>query len=147
MVLSCDGVQSRRAMPSLLRGVRVRTLRLLVLILALPLASAGALPVWAQLVGVEAPHVCHCSLDHHDCVCPRCQTDPDAEEYLSAASLKGRCGDDEIAFGGSAMRAVLDAPCGPLLEAPSCSAPNGFFTTSPPGRDRTRPPTPPPRAA
>ncbi len=119
-------------------------LRALIFALVLPLASSGALPFWAQLAGVEGPHVCHCSLEKHDCVCPRCDTDPDAADYLSSESLKGRCGDDELAFGGKALAAVLVAPV--VVTAPSRDA----FLARELAVEHTRPspppPTPPPRA-
>lgn len=120
-----------------------RLLRALVLAIALPLASAGALPVWAQLVGVEGPHVCHCSTEQHDCVCPRCHTDPDAAMFLSTESLKGRCGDDEIAFGGKAFIAVL-APMTVLV--PVVGEPLSLpIAIAPASLPKSPPPKPPPR--
>lgn len=123
------------------RGV----LRAMVVALVVALASSGALPVWARLVGVEAPHVCHCSAERHDCVCARCHTDPDAAMYLSTESLEGRCGDDEMAFGGKTLLAVLPSPTtvapatASLLPAP--------VSVRPLLLPRAEPPRPPPRIA
>ena len=69
-------------------------LRALIFAVSLPLASSGALPVWARLVGVEGPHVCHCSIDKHDCVCAKCNPELEEELLLTSESLLGRCGDD-----------------------------------------------------
>jgi hypothetical protein len=118
-------------------------LRALVLALALPLMSSGALPFWAQLVGVEGPHVCHCSVEQHDCVCPKCN--PDHEDRLGSESLKGRCGDDELAFAGKALRAVLPAPSilGPMVVVvPREREAFPIFDTF-----TVPPPTPPPRSS
>ena len=84
-------------------------LRALVFALLLPLASSGALPVWAQLAGVEAPHVCHCSIEKHDCVCAKCNPELEEELLFTSESLLGRCGDDEVLFGAKAICAVLPA--------------------------------------
>ena len=84
-------------------------LRALVLALALPLVTSGALPLWAQLAGVEAPHVCHCSIDKHDCVCAKCNPELEEDLLFTSESLLGRCGDDEVLFGGKAICAVLPA--------------------------------------
>ncbi|MBX3233616.1 MAG: hypothetical protein KIT84_11480 [Labilithrix sp.] len=111
------------------------------LALLLPLASMGALPTWARLVGVESPHVCHCSLEHHDCTCSIC--DPEHSPRLSTESLEGRCGDDDVAFGGSVLRAVLPAPfviaAAPMVRR---DLPAHHVRVS---RGADPPPTPPPR--
>jgi hypothetical protein len=122
----------------------VGLLRVLVvaLLLLLPLASAGALPSWALLVRGEGGHVCHCSIEKHDCVCAKCNPDRD-DLSLTSESLSGRCGDDEIAFGGKALRAVLPAPFGrvPL----SSVALEVLHPHAPTSRVKSPPPTPPPR--
>lgn len=118
-------------------------LRALVLVLALPLASSGALPFWAQLAGVEGPHVCHCSIDKHDCVCPKCNPDHEEDMLFTSESLKGRCGDDEVAFGGKAICAVLPPPSilAPIASRTAIALVGFHFIP-----DLARPPpTPPPR--
>ena len=118
-------------------------LRALVLALLLPLASSGALPVWARLVGVEAPHVCHCSLEKHDCVCPRCNPDLEEDMLFTSEALTGRCGDDEVAFGGKAICAVLPATS---VLAPIAARTTIVRASVRPIADYARPPpTPPPR--
>lgn len=118
-------------------------LRLLVLALAVPLMSSGALPLWALLAGVEAPHVCHCSIDKHDCVCAKCNPEHEEDFLVTSESLTGRCGDDEIAFGGKAICAVLPAPSilAPIASRTSIALPIPRLLS-----DLARPPpTPPPR--
>lgn len=119
-------------------------LRVLVVALVLPLASAGTLPIWAQLVGVEGPHVCHCSVERHECVCPKCNPDHEGEMLLSSESLKGRCGEDDVAFGGRAIRAVLVPSLGaiaPVASRVAHALPEPDLLPIPP----PPPPTPPPR--
>lgn len=120
-----------------------RLLRALVFALAVPLASLGALPVWAWLAGVEAPHVCRCSIEKHDCVCSKCSPEHEEDLLITSESLSGRCGDDEVAFGGKAICAVLPA-------ASVLSPVAGRVAPGPPvARSKSRPaptpPTPPPR--
>jgi hypothetical protein len=123
----------------------VALLRALVVALALPLASSGALPFWAQLAGVEGPHVCHCSLEKHDCVCPKCNPDHEGEMLLTSESLKGRCGDDELAFAGKAICAVLPGASvlAPIAQRSTLFVPESrtVFAVARP------PPTPPPRSS
>lgn len=119
--------------------------RALVFALALPLATSGALPLWAQLAGVEGPHVCHCSVEKHDCVCPKCNPEHEDMLRLSSESLKGRCGDDDVGFGGKAICAVLSSsstltPIAARVLVPAPPAP-------PTPLAPREPPTPPPRSA
>lgn len=134
----------RRARGETRRGTRWLTtlLRALVTALLLPLATAGALPSWALLAEVEAAHVCHCSLEKHDCVCAKCN--PEQEEMLlSSESLTGRCGDDDVAFPGKLLVAVLP-PSGVL--APIVVRVSGDAAVPHPPESPSRaPPTPPPR--
>lgn len=120
-------------------------LRVLVLVLAFPLASSGALPLWAQLAGVEGPHICQCGIKKHDCLCAKC--DPEHEEDLlfTTESLTGRCGDDETVFGGKAICAVLAAPVTfvPFATRPLEAASEAALVPVPP----PEPPTPPPRSS
>jgi hypothetical protein len=117
---------------------------MLVLALALPLATAGALPLWAQLAGVEGPHVCHCSVEKHDCVCPKCNTDHD-EMRFSAESVKGRCGDDDVGFGGKAIAAVLTPPT--MMPSLAEHVLVASRSIDPVSTASPSPPTPPPRSS
>jgi hypothetical protein len=120
----------------------IALIRALVVALALPLASSGALPFWAQLAGIEGPHVCHCSAEKHDCVCPKCNPDRD-DLLVTSESLKGRCGDDEIAFGGKTLRAVL--PSSSVLSPVVRRSPIDLAPTRSLDGLARPPPTPPPR--
>lgn len=118
----------------------------MLVVLVCSVATGGMLPVWAELAGVEGPHVCHCSADHHGCVCAHCGTDQDGKALRAVSTVKGRCGDDEVAFGGRGFVAVLVPPlarvpaaCGEGIPAVRAALPRI--------RLRARPPTPPPRAA
>ncbi len=116
--------------------------RLLVLVLSLSLATSGAMPLWALLAGIEAAHVCHCSLEKHDCVCAKCN--PEHEDTLSTESLKGRCGDDDAAFGGRVLVGVLSSP--DVVSPPAASHVMKVFSLDAPVVSAPRaPPTPPPR--
>jgi hypothetical protein len=118
-------------------------LRTLVFTLFLPLASSGALPSWALLVGVEGAHVCHCAIEQHDCLCPKCNPDHEDELLLTSESLQGRCGDDDVAFGGKALGAVLppSSILTPGVTRTKVASPVVLLPT-----DLARPPpTPPPR--
>lgn len=120
--------------------------RFVLVVLVMSLASGGVLPVWAQLAGIEGPHVCHCSTDHHDCVCAHCGTDHDAKAFRSVAHVKGRCGDDEVAFGGRGFVAIVPQ-AGVLVVTPTAAHVIDAAAPSLRTRLRRRPPTPPPRLA
>lgn len=119
-------------------------LRTVVLALVLPLASSFALPAWVALVAPET-HLCHCPKDHSDCHCAKCHTAGDSDLALTAESISGKCGDDDVLFGASRMIAVLPAPVlvpnvvVSVAELPSVAPPALV------GAPRARPPTPPPR--
>lgn len=121
----------------------ISILRALVLVLALPIATAGALPCWALLAGVEGTHVCRCSIERHDCVCARCNPGHD-DTVFTTESLTGRCGDDEVAFSGKAILAVLAAPA-VRVPAPSERVGLRCANAEPPPALPRPPPTPPPR--
>ncbi len=134
--MSTGGRESmRRAWP-------LAFVRALVLVLALPLVSAGALPFWAQLFEIEAPHVCHCAVERHDCVCARCNPDHD-EMQLTTESLSGRCGDDDLAFPGKVFWAVL--PPSSVLAPARLRRALDRETERPHEILALPPPTPPPR--
>ncbi len=129
--------------PGRKRGWAAALLRALVVMLVLPLASSGALPLWARLAGIEAPHVCHCSIEKHDCVCARCN--PENEDLLlTSESLEGRCGDDDVAFPGKAIIAVPTAQV-VLAAAPAGSDLADASLSDPPPAPVRAPPDPPPR--
>jgi hypothetical protein len=113
--------------------------------LVLPLATSGALPQWARLVGIEAPHLCHCSIEKHDCVCARCNPE-NKDMLLTSESLQGRCGDDEVAFLGKAIVAVPAAPI-VLAAAPSTSLRTDVDVSAPHLGPPRAPPVPPPRSS
>jgi hypothetical protein len=128
-------------------SARTALSRLMIVALLVPLALSALMPAFARIVSGPAPHVCRCELrgGHSTCACPICNPDRDEELALGAASIRGRCGDDDVAFGGALGLAVLGAE--PSLP----SADVAFLPLSVP---RTRPPdviippaTPPPRRA
>jgi len=139
-VISVQSLRRARLVPDLIRLVR-----LVVLVATLPFVTAGALPAWAELLGAEQPHICHCSRDHHGCVCVRCHTDPDAEMGVSSDSMKGRCGDDDAVAGGAHVKiTVLRAMIG-LAPAPLEGRAPIARLIAPDSRDRAPPTPPPPR--
>jgi hypothetical protein len=131
--------------PGTRRGWALALLRGLVVMLALPLATSGALPLWARLAGIEAPHVCHCSIERHDCVCARCN--PENEDLLlTSESLEGRCGDDDVVYPGKAVVVVTPAPI-VLAPAPVASGRADRLLSQPPAAPARAPPVPPPRSS
>lgn len=122
---------------------------LLVLALILPLALSSALPAFARVVAGPAPHVCHCQMSGgHTAMsdCPICNPERDADDvWVSVASLRGTCGDEDIVFGATLGLAVL-APPGVRILPPEVRR------EAPPGAPLrlaavfVTPPTPPPRS-
>jgi hypothetical protein len=122
-------------------------LRALVFALLLPLAFTGGLPMLARVIGGPLTDVCHCEVrgGHATCACPICHADSD-EFRLTDESIRGKCGDDDVAFGGAIGVAVL-APGFVLAPAPRAGAAS---VRAPPNLDsavKPEPPTPPPRLA
>jgi hypothetical protein len=124
-----------------------RLLHVLVLALVLPLCLSSALPIFARALGGPAVHVCHCAAHGGpaSCGCPICNPDRD-DLAFSEESLRGKCGDDDLAF-GAALGSAVAPPAGVTVVAPDL-----FAQTAPSVSDRFRsvfltPPTPPPRSA
>lgn len=140
IVSSVQYLRRARLVPDL-----IRLARLVVLVATLPFVTAGALPAWAELLGAEQPHVCHCSRDHHGCVCVRCHTDPDAEMGVSSDSMKGRCGDDDAVAGGAHVKITVLRPMIGLAPAPLEGRASIPRLVAPRSRDRAPPTPPPPR--
>jgi hypothetical protein len=118
-----------------------------VLALILPLALSSALPAFARIVAGPTPHMCHCDMrsGHAMSGCPICNSDQD-DVGLTEASLRGRCGDEDVVFGATLGLAVLAPPAVKVvapgvtreaLAAMSLGVAVVFVT----------PPTPPPRSA
>lgn len=133
-------------LPRMSAGFR-RWGHLLVLALVLPLAFSSALPIFARALGGPVPHVCHCALSggHSTCGCPICNPDRD-DLKLNEVSLRGKCGDDDLAFGATLGSAVAPPP-GVTVIPPDVSG-----EASPPDSLHLAtvfltPPTPPPRFA
>lgn len=133
----------RRPRPPHVLGSCSVLVRLLVLVLSLSIATSGALPLWALLIGVEAAHVCRCSIEKHDCVCAKCNPDQD-EMRVSGESLSGRCGDDDMAFGGKAIAALPSAPM-MIVEDPPAPIDVEVQAAEPVVLPPRAPPKPPPR--
>lgn len=132
-------------MATLRRLARLRAVRVLVVALSFALGSAGTLPLWATLLGVADVHVCHCSREHHDCVCARCHTDPDANMLVSSETLSNRCGDDDIVFGGQRL-VTLAAPLPTIAFATFSERIAAFVPVDAlSSRDAPEPLLPPPR--
>ncbi len=118
-----------------------------VLALVLPLALSSALPMFAHALGGPAIHVCKCEIrgGHSTCGCPICNPDRD-DLRVTEATIRGKCGDDDLSFGAALGSAVAPPPgfvvlppdiTGALAPALSPRLPTVFLS----------PPTPPPRRA
>jgi hypothetical protein len=130
-----------------MRAVWKRWGHVFVLALVLPLALSSALPIFARVLGGPQVHVCHCAMHGGEstCGCPICNPDRD-DLQLSEESIRGKCGDDDLAF-GAALGTAVAPPAGFTIippditgETPSAVSPRlplVFLT----------PPTPPPRFA
>ncbi len=132
------------------RGARTLWTRwghVLVLVLALPLAFSSALPIFARVLGGPVPHVCHCDVrgGHSTCGCPICNPDRD-DLKLNEVSLRGKCGDDDLAFGAALGVAVLPPPGVTVLPPDTTGKPPPAVPARLPLVFLT-PPTPPPRFA
>jgi hypothetical protein len=133
-----------------LRRMRVvwrRWGHIFVLALVLPLALSSALPTFARVLGGPLTHVCHCEIrgGHSTCGCPICNPDRD-DLKLTDASIRGKCGDDDVAFGAALGSAILPAPAITVLppDMTRDARPTGGPDLAPVS---VSPPTPPPRFA
>ncbi len=132
-------------MAAVWKAMWMRRVHVFVLMLALPLALSSALPTFAYALGGPATHVCKCEIrgGHSTCGCPICNPDRD-DLRLSEASIRGKCGDEDLAF-GAALGSAVAPPAGFVVLPPDMSGalepalaprlPSLFLT----------PPTPPPR--
>jgi hypothetical protein len=120
---------------------------LLVLALVLPLAFSSALPIFARVLGGPVPHICQCATHggHSTCGCPICNPDRD-DLRLNEVSLRGKCGDDDVAFGASLGSAVAPPAGVTILPADVAVAPSPSVANHLTPVFLT-PPTPPPRSA
>jgi hypothetical protein len=101
--------------------------------------------MFARALGGPTVHVCQCEIrgGHSTCGCPICNPDRD-DLRLSEASIRGKCGDDDLAF-GAALGSAVAPPAGFIVLPPDVNGalepvrsphlPSVFLT----------PPTPPPR--
>jgi hypothetical protein len=113
-------------------------------LLVFPLALSSAFPAFARWVAGPRIHVCHCEASHSTCACPICHGEDDDTCRLSEASIRGKCGDDDLAFGGALGMAVLPAGVSGFAPAALVAAVPELVTPAVPSRDRA-PPVPPPR--
>jgi hypothetical protein len=127
--------------------VLTRALHVLVLSLVLPLSLSGALPVFARALGGPTVHVCHCAAHGGpaSCGCPICNPDRD-DLAFSVESLRGKCGDDDLAF-GAALGAAVAPPAGVTVLPPDLVAETSPVIALRAALVYRTPPTPPPRSA
>jgi len=118
---------------------------LFVLALVLPLALSSALPTFARVLGGPTAHVCQCAIrgGHSTCGCPICNPDRD-DLRLSEASIRGKCGDDDLAF-GAALGSAVTPPPGFIVLPPDVTRAARPTTSLRLERVFLTPPTPPPR--
>ncbi len=116
-----------------------------VLALVLPLAGSSALPIVAHWLGDTAAHVCPCSRGpgHATCGCPVCEHRADLRSRV--ATIRGKCGEGDQAFGG-ALALAVPAPGVVGLESPRAMPASVSIGPRAPARVFVTPPTPPPRA-
>ena len=103
--------------------------------------------MFARVFGGPTAHVCHCDIrsGHSTCACPICNPDRD-DLRLSEASLRGECGDDDLAFGATLGFAVAPPP-GVVVVPPDPTGEEAPGTPAPRALVFLTPPTPPPRFA
>lgn len=94
--------------------VRRRLFAFVIGVLLVPLLLASAGPAFVRAVAGVAPHVCQCDARHTDCVCAICHREENRDEPLRP-TMKGICGDQDVAFEASQTVGVLPAADGELL--------------------------------
>jgi hypothetical protein len=121
-------------------------MHVVVLALVLPLAFSSALPIFARALGGPAIHVCRCAAHGGpaSCGCPICNPDRD-DLAFSEESIRGKCGDDDLAFGATLGSAVAPPP-GFIVLGPSLVAVSTPSLTAHLMAVFLTPPTPPPRS-
>ena len=124
--------------------MRRRLLAFLIGVLLVPLLLTSMGPGLARAIAGAAPHVCQCDARHTDCVCAICHPDHDREEP-SRPTMKGVCGDQDVAYGAAHAVGVLPPAEGALVAPVSIA-----FTEQrvPPlhGLPPSAPEAPPPRS-
>lgn len=140
-------------MRATLRAIARAAIQVTVFVLLVPLSASSALPVFARAVAGPAAHVCTCRSGAHDTSCPVCNPMLRAEqktaglddEILKPAEVRGRCGTDDVAFGGALPPAVLGAASTVASSPPTRATFPPALHDAPPLVSRA-PPTPPPEA-
>jgi hypothetical protein len=124
-----------------------RWAHLFVLALVLPLALSSALPTFARVLGGPTAHVCRCEIrgGHSTCACPICNPDRD-DLRLNEASLRGKCGDDDLAF-GAVLGSAIAPPPGVTIIPPDLAGETPPVVSPRLALVFLKPPTPPPRSA
>jgi hypothetical protein len=74
----------------------MRFAQLVVLLASLPIVFDRAWPAAVELLGGQAPHICHCDVagGHMSCACPICHPE-DQELKKRILAVQGPCGDTE----------------------------------------------------
>jgi hypothetical protein len=118
-----------------------------VLALVLPLCLSSALPIFARALGGPTVHVCHCAAHGGpaSCGCPICNPDRD-DLAFSEESIRGKCGDDGLAF-GAALGSAVAPPPGVTVVAPDLVAQTAPWVYGRLASVFVTPPTRPPRRA
>jgi hypothetical protein len=124
-----------------------RMVHVFVLALVLPLCLSSALPIFARALGGPVVHVCHCAAHGGpaSCGCPICNPDRD-DLAFSEESIRGKCGDDDLAF-GAALGSAVAPPPGFVVLTPDLVAATHPSPVPDLPSVLLAPPTPPPRFA
>lgn len=123
--------------------VRRRLFAFFVGVLLVPLLLVSAGPGLARAIAGVAPHVCRCDAAHTDCVCTICHSDSD--ETSARATMKGVCGDQDVAFAAWHVAGVLPRAASVVVAA-SARPLSPITVARLDGRALAPPEPPPPRA-
>ena len=97
-------------------SVRRRLFAFVIGVLLVPLLLASTGPAFARAIAGAAPHVCRCDARHTDCVCAICHRDREENrDEPSRPTMKGVCGDQDVAYEASHALGVLPPAAGALL--------------------------------